>query len=111
MLARLLKIWLIVSILGYGMALAADVHGELTVDNDLQLSSGDTGSPDSSADDTGCHHCAHGVSHLLGLSYAGGITGSRSILPGSYLPGLGFLFSTLPAPPSDTHLIFRFYRI
>jgi len=102
MLARLLKIWLIVSILGYGMALAADVHGELTADNDIQLSSGDAGSPDSSTDDTGCHHCAHGVSHLLGLSYAGGITvtGSRSILPGGYSPAwYSFSPPSLLRPP------------
>jgi len=74
MLARLLKIWLIVSILGYGMALAADVHGDTGGDHDVHLLDGKGNMPDENTDDSGCHHCAHGVSHLLGLAYLGGIS-------------------------------------
>jgi hypothetical protein len=70
MLARILKIWLIVSIFGYGLVLAADIHGELSVDHAVQLLD-DNSSVDDTADDGGCHHCAHGISHLLGLSYLG----------------------------------------
>ncbi len=105
MLARFLKIWLIVSILGYGMALAADVHGELTIDNDIQLVDSDTDTPDSTTDDTGCHHCAHGISHLLGLSYVGGIAvaTTRGILPPGYsLTWYSFSPPSLLRPPIHT---------
>ncbi|WP_457666549.1 hypothetical protein [Thiolapillus sp.] len=102
MLARFLKIWLIVSILGYGMALAADVHGELTVDSEIQLTDSNTDSPDSTTDDTGCHHCAHGISHLLGLSYAGGIAvaATRGMSPQGYsLTWSSFSPPSLLRPP------------
>ncbi len=102
MLSRLLKIWLIVSILGYGMVLAADVHDELRVDNDIQLSSGNADSPDSSTDDTGCHHCAHGISHLLGLSYTGGIavgTTCDTLHQGHSLTWYSFSPPSLLRPP------------
>ena len=86
MLARLLKIWLIVSIFGYGLVLAADLHGELTLDHVVQLSDHDS-SMDNTTDDGGCHHCAHGISHLLGLSYLGGISvpDARSCSSVSYM--------------------------
>jgi len=67
MLSHLLKIWLIVSILGYGMALAADVHGKQTVDG-AHLSAVSPDNPADSGGDSGCNHCAHGISHLLGLN-------------------------------------------
>ncbi len=66
MLRRFILIWLMLSIFGYGMALAADLHGELSADMGISLDS--TGDEDGSHDDTGCHHCSHGTSHLLGLN-------------------------------------------
>ena len=87
MLVRILKIWLMVSIFGYGMALAADVHGELAADS-IHLSADSTDLSGDPADDSDCtHHCAHGSSHLLGLNCASGIPGmgSRSILLTDYL--------------------------
>ncbi|WP_456380182.1 hypothetical protein [Thiolapillus sp.] len=86
MLGRVLKIWLIVSILGYGMALAADVHGELAAD-DMHLSVDNTDAPGDPADDSDCNHCAHGTSHLLGLNCSSDIPamGSSSISLAAYL--------------------------
>ncbi len=103
MLTRILKIWLIVSILGYGMALAADVHGELAAD-DVHLSADGTDNPlpGDSADDSDCNHCAHGTSHLLGLNCTSSIPtiGSRSIsLSGYLLSWYSFSPPSLLRPP------------
>ena len=65
MLRRLLVSWLIVSILGYGMALAADVHGELQ--DEASYSSLDSTADQDPHGDSGCGHCSHGATHLLGL--------------------------------------------
>ncbi len=66
MLRHFILIWLMLSISGYGMALAADLHGELSADIGISLDS--AGDDNGSHDETGCHHCSHGVSHLLGLN-------------------------------------------
>ncbi|WP_456416701.1 hypothetical protein [Thiolapillus sp.] len=103
MLSRALKIWLIVSILGYGMALAADVHGELTADGvHLSANSADHPLSGDSADDSDCNHCAHGSSHLLGLNSTSGIPamGSRGVsLSGYLLSWYSFSPPSLLRPP------------
>ncbi len=71
MFARFLKIWLIVSILGYGIALASEVHNE-PVDNKVVQLSADHPQSDTVndvTDDSDCNHCGHGTSHLLGLCF------------------------------------------
>ncbi|WP_456375807.1 hypothetical protein [Thiolapillus sp.] len=82
MLSRFLKIWLILSIFGYGMVLASDVHGDLAGVQDVHLMDNNA----DPADDDGCHHCAHGVSHLLGLNYSGGayLPNTRCVSPAPY---------------------------
>ncbi len=70
MFRRLIITWLVVSILGYGMALAADLHAGLATDpvhaSGDHATSSDAHAND--ADDAGCcDHCCHGVAHLLGL--------------------------------------------
>ena len=69
MFPRFVATWLILSILGYGMVLAADVH-ERTVEteNPAQvLSDGDFQPPplDQQADGD---HCCHGIAHILGFT-------------------------------------------
>ena len=89
MLRRLLITWLIVSILGYGMALAADVHNEpatnqtYTVDDHAE-------NPSDTDHANSCDHCCHGVSHLLGLSCANPISlaADRSLLRTPYAVSL-----------------------
>lgn len=65
MLRHLIILWLIVSIPGYGLALAADVHDELlpkdTAGYEQPTSDGSTPT------DNDCGHCSHGIQHLLGL--------------------------------------------
>lgn len=65
MLRRFIITWLIVSILGYGMALAADVHGELLADDGY--STLDTTPDQDQHGDSDCGHCSHGATHMLGL--------------------------------------------
>jgi hypothetical protein len=70
MFRRFIATWLMLSILGYGMAVTADVqhetaaqsgtHSHLLADADAP-----TDHPDQTADSD---HCCHGVVHLLGLS-------------------------------------------
>ncbi len=80
MLRRLLVTCLIVSILGYGMALAADVHGELDADD--RVAALDTGADQDPHSDSGCGHCSHGIIHLLGLeaSFVGLIAPRTEVL-------------------------------
>jgi len=69
MLRRFLISWLVVSLLGYGMALAADVHLEISTDRTHAV--GDHATDPAGADDAAdCDHCCHGVLHLLGLNGA-----------------------------------------
>ncbi len=63
MFKRLVALLLVWSILGYGLAVAADLHGELGVD---VAATADLPSADDHAGD-GCGHCSHGASHLMGL--------------------------------------------
>lgn len=69
MLRRFLITWLVVSILGYGMALAADVRDEMATDQTHVVSDQGT-NPGDTDHANNCDHCCHGVSHLLGLSGA-----------------------------------------
>ncbi|WP_041067143.1 hypothetical protein [Thiolapillus brandeum] len=64
---RLINIWLIISILGYSLVLAADIHGELLLQDNpgyVEKISHDK------AADTDCGHCSHGTLHILGLENA-----------------------------------------
>lgn len=65
MFRRLIATWLIVSILGYGVALAADVHGEQS--GESGYSQQDRAPAQDQHTDSDCGHCSHGVTHLLGL--------------------------------------------
>ncbi len=65
MLRRFIITWLIVSILGYGMALAADVHGELLSDDGYSTLDNVPGQDQHG--DSDCGHCSHGTIHMLGL--------------------------------------------
>ncbi len=67
MLRRLLLIWLVTSILGYGMALAYDAH-ETQVNDSVAASDLVSSAIDADHCDDG-DHCCHGVVHLLGLGY------------------------------------------
>lgn len=68
-LTRLLSIWLIVSILGYGMALAGGRHAE-PADHSGHVHA--LGAGTDNADHTQApndpDHCCHGISHLLGFT-------------------------------------------
>ena len=81
---RLLALWLLVSLLGYGSLLAMDLHGvdfagDPTGHHPGPQSAGiaaavvDSVVTDLAADqavDSACDHCCHGISHLIGLSGA-----------------------------------------
>jgi|UPI000761A84A hypothetical protein len=85
MLRRLLITWLVVSILGYGMALAADVHNELSTDQTHTI--GDHATNPSDMDDASdSDHCCHGIIHLLGLNRAEAIklSADRGVLRTTY---------------------------
>ena len=62
---RFLIFWLILSILGYGMAMAADLHDGLHGDDHQQ--SADHQAAQNTDHEAGCDHCCHGLMHLLGL--------------------------------------------
>lgn len=81
MFRRVLMLWLIVSVFGYGMALAADVHGNALSDPAHEVV-GHPGALDAGGASPGCDHCCHGLAHLLGL----GGTQALSFLPLQYLP-------------------------
>lgn len=70
MLRRFIATWLMLSILGYGMAVIADVHHDSAEQSGTHSHLlGDAGTqtdhPDQQADSD---HCCHGVVHLLGLA-------------------------------------------
>ncbi|WP_456405230.1 hypothetical protein [Thiolapillus sp.] len=88
------------------MALAADVHDEPHAGTDTQLSldNADT-QTDHPVDDSSCHHCAHGISHLLGLSYSDSmiVTGASSIsATGHSFAWYSFSPPSLLRPPINT---------
>lgn len=68
MIRRLIITWLVISILGYGMAIAADVHyGEPPVN---QVVLGDAGNISDDPHSLSAYdHCNHGCFHLLGLDF------------------------------------------
>lgn len=73
MLTRLLITWLMMTIFGYGMALAVDIHNvqlpELAHSMDLHAAADQSSHADH--DDSPRHdHCYHGSSHLVGLNSA-----------------------------------------
>jgi len=100
MLRRLLITWIIVSILGYGMAVVADVHFESAIDRTHAI--GDhTPDPIDLDGSPSCDHGCHGVIHLLGLKSAevqGLITGS-SMLSIPYSFSFTSFSPTLPFRP------------
>ncbi len=103
MLRRILITWLVVSILGYGMAVAADVHSELATDQTHAI--GDhTTNPSDTDDASDCDHCCHGVIHLLGLHSAEALnlTTDRSILLIPYLVSLTSFSPPSPLRPPIT---------
>jgi len=95
MIRRLITTLLVVSILGYGMSVVADMHyGESPADQIAALA----GSGDSH--NLAVHgHCSHGVSHLSGLSFAP----AMPMRYGAYTPKSAYLatwVSFLASPPS-----------
>lgn len=97
MFRRILVTWLIVSILGYGVALAADVHGEQR--GESGYSAADPAPAQDQHADSDCGHCSHGVTHLLGL--ASGLTAAPVILNHRFQAD--YLVSHL-SPPLRRHL-------
>ncbi len=100
MLRRLLITWLVVSILGYGMAVVADVHNELATDQTHAIGDHAT-NPGDTDDASGCDHCCHGVIHLLGLNSAEtfNLAADRSILLIPYSVSLISFSPPLPLRP------------
>ena len=69
MIRSLIIIWLLLSILGYGMAVAADFHGgDVQADHIHAPCDGD-GAPDAADGNLAHGHCCHGAFHLLGLNF------------------------------------------
>ena len=97
MLRRFLSIWLAVSILGYGMAMAAGVHAESAPDSS-HFSADESDISSDQHNGTDCDHCCHGIIHLLGLIDTSTFVVSigRSVLP---IPYSRSLYSFLPKSP------------
>ena len=69
MLRRIIAIWLIMSILGYGTVLAADVHDETgQAESHAQILADGDSQPEPMDQQTDSDHCCHGISHLLGFA-------------------------------------------
>ncbi len=78
---RLVALWLLVSLLGYGSVWAVDLHESdadsqaisvsMVADTNADIDA-DTGTTDEHAVDTCCTHCCHGLSHLIAISTAHG---------------------------------------
>ncbi len=93
MLRRLLVCWLLISIQGYGLALAADLHGQ-SHDQTAACAvthQGDAGAAHASDGD----HCNHGLFHLLGLP--------TMPLEGSNNLSCGVVTSVVPDPTLVFH--------
>ena len=66
MIRRFLSIWLILSVFGYGVAMAAEIHSSFDQDHEHSIQDHlDKQNHDDEADN--CDHCCHGSLHLLGL--------------------------------------------
>jgi hypothetical protein len=103
MLRRFLIIWLTVSILGYGMTMAAGVHAESASDSSYVFTD-DSDTSSSQHNGTDCDHCCHGIIHLLGLINTSTfvISNSRTALPIPYSRSLhSFLPTSLLRPPIE----------
>ena len=99
MIQRLIITWLVMSILGYGMAIAADVHyGESPTDRVVVL--GDSDDLPYDPHNLPAHdQCGHGSFHLIGLNFTPAkptICGTHT-LKGAYLVTWS---SFLDSPPS-----------
>jgi hypothetical protein len=67
MIKRLIITCLVITILGYGMVVAADAHyGESSVDHVMMLADTTDDPHDLSTYD----HCSHGSFHLIGLNFS-----------------------------------------
>jgi len=70
MIHRLIITWLVISILGYGMAIAADVHYGETQTDQVVVQDDAGNLPDDLHVLPAHDQCGHGSFHLLGLSFA-----------------------------------------
>ena len=70
MLHRFFLIWLILSMLGYGMVLAVDVHDAQIQAPESIAATHEDGQEVNHVGLACCDHCAHGSAHLLGLHAA-----------------------------------------
>ena len=72
MIQKILISWLIITILGYGLALSIDVHNvkvpDVAVGIDIH-NIGDHSDHQDSDTAKNHNHCSHGSSHLLGLNF------------------------------------------
>lgn len=69
MFRRFVATWLMLSILGYGMAVAAGVHHESTHKDGHSHALPDPDPQQSALDQQAdSDHCCHGIAHLIGLS-------------------------------------------
>jgi len=70
MFRRFVATWLMLSILGYGMVAAADVHNENAQSHDHAqvLADVDSGPAAPLDQQTDSDHCCHGIAHLLGFA-------------------------------------------
>jgi len=74
LMRRLLALWLLVSLLGYGSLWAMDLHGGDAASHQSATHLADvtdaasTELPADQAVEPPCDHCCHGISHLLALS-------------------------------------------
>lgn len=101
MIQRLLiTMWLVLSILGYGMVIAADVHTEESPVDHQVVSLGDADDHTGDLHNLTTHnHCGHGSFHLLGLNF----TPALPTVCGTHSPKSAYLAawnSLLDAPPS-----------
>lgn len=80
MLRGFLIFWLLISNLGYGMAVLADLHDAAMPDSE-NLHSQDTSTQgrDHQGSEQDCDHCCHGLIHLLGLLASDAPCGSVSL--------------------------------
>jgi hypothetical protein len=66
---RLIITWLIISILGYGAAIAADVHSEASPLEQVAMLDDASDHHDQSQKQLAHDQCGHGSFHLIGLNF------------------------------------------
>ena len=65
---RIISLYLLISVLGYGFAVASDFHNQvIDTGEHSHLISDDAEHDDEHSSFNDPDHCCHGVSHLLGL--------------------------------------------